>query len=222
MDLTRTAAAAIAKITPGVVQPESHVCSDVRNDLRNAVRNDATAPRRYSGYGLPCANCRLYYPANLDTCPACNCRERISASVVPAMPVPQMPADLTPENEVAQERVELEREEFLKQFKSQLFAAHAEVANSPTVCTLGEHGDDGEAASICKPCYDRLQERVDVFEAALHIDLKEAAQIVYDAVWADPSDPSKTYSNAASALITELRKRSGVTSILGPFQPLGN
>jgi hypothetical protein len=38
---------------------------------------------------------------------------------------------------------------------------------------------------------------VDVCEAALHIDLKEAAQIVYDAVWADPSDPSKTYINAA-------------------------
>jgi len=26
-------------------------------------------------------------------------------------------------------------------------------------------------------------------EAALHIDLKEAAQIVYEAVWSDPSDP---------------------------------
>jgi len=67
-----------------------------------------------------------------------------------------------------------------------------------------------------------LQERVDVCEAALHIDLKEAAQIIYDAVWADPSDPSKTYTNAASALISELRKRSGVSSLLGPFHPLGN
>ena len=47
-------------------------------------------------------------------------------------------------------------------------------------------------------------------EAALHIDLKEAAQIVYDAVWSDPSDPSKTYQNAAQALLTELRKRSGI------------
>jgi len=28
---------------------------------------------------------------------------------------------------------------FLKEFKSQLFAAHAEVANSPVVCTLGEY-----------------------------------------------------------------------------------
>jgi hypothetical protein len=51
---------------------------------------------------------------------------------------------------------------------------------------------------------------VDVLEAALRMDLKEAAQIVYDAVWADPSDPNKTYENAASALLSELRKRSGV------------
>lgn len=79
-----------------------------------------------------------------------------------------------------------------------------------------------EAASVCKPCYDRLQERVDVCEASLHMDVKDAAQIVYDAVWADPSDPSKTYTNAASALLTELRKRAGVSSMIGPFQPLGN
>jgi len=48
-------------------------------------------------------------------------------------------------------------------------------------------------------------------EAALHIDLKEAAQIVYEAVWSDPSDPSKTYQNAAKALLTELCERSGIT-----------
>jgi hypothetical protein len=63
---------------------------------------------------------------------------------------------------------------------------------------------------------------VDVCEAALHMDVKEAAQIVYDAVWADPSDPSKTYTNAASALLAELRKRAGVSTMMGPFQPLGN
>ena len=52
--------------------------------------------------------------------------------------------------------------------------------------------------------------------------LKEAAQIIYDAVWADPSDPSKTYQNAANALLTELRKRAGVNSMMGPFQPLSH
>ena len=115
-----------------------------------------------------------------------------------------------------------EREAFLEEYKSQLFAAHAEAVNSTPICSLGEHAAEAEAASICKPCYDRLQERVDICEAALHMDVKEAAQIVYDAVWADPSDPSKTYTNAASALLTELRKRAGVSSMIGPFQPLGN
>ena len=61
-----------------------------------------------------------------------------------------------------------------------------------------------------------------MFEAALHLDLKEAAQIIYDAVWSDPSDPGKTYQNAASALLTELRKRAGMTALLGPFQTLSH
>jgi len=121
------------------------------------------------------------------------------------------------------EALELEREEFLRQFRSQMVAAHAELANSPAPCSLAGHnsGED-EAATICKPCYDRLEQRVDVCEAALHIDLKEAAQIVYDAVWADPSDPNKTYTNAANALLTELRKRAGVSTLLTPFQPLAH
>jgi hypothetical protein len=218
MDLTRSTQAAAAKPAQSV-RPESEVRNEVRNDLRNAVRNEGERVHKSAGYGMPCANCRLYYPANLDTCPACNGKERVSPSVVPAIPKAPAAAEAVPDNAV----VEQEREAFLKEFKSQLFAAHAEVASAPAVCTLGEHHVQGaEAASVCKPCYDRLQERVDVCEAALHIDLKEAAQIVYDAVWADPSDPSKTYTNAASALLSELRKRSGVSSLLGPFQPLGN
>ena len=51
------------------------------------------------------------------------------------------------------------------------------------------HEGGHEPAAICRPCYDHLQERADLMEAALHIDLKEAAQIVYEAVWSDPSDP---------------------------------
>jgi hypothetical protein len=227
MDLTRSTPAAAAKPAQSVPQPEnkvnvnvrSDVRGDARKDLRNAVRNDAGASRRYSGYGLPCANCHLYYPADLDFCPTCNTKERVSSKVTPAFPKMQTVPEPAPDTAI----VEQEREAFLKEFKSQLFAAHAEVASSPAVCTLGEYHTQGaEAASICKPCFDRAQERVDVLEAALHMDVKEAAQIVYDAVWADPSDPSKTYTNAASALLSELRKRSGVSSLLGPFHPLGN
>ncbi len=68
-------------------------------------------------------------------------------------------------------------------------------------------------------CYERLQERLDICEAALHIDLKEAAQIIYEAVWADPNNPNKTYQNAAGALLAELRRRAGINSFKGPFSP---
>ena len=100
--------------------------------------------------------------------------------------------------------------------------AHAEVVSAPeSMCTLGDHHPGEPAiAEVCKGCYERLQERLDVCEAALHLDIKEAAQIIYDAVWADPSDPNKTYQNAANALLSELRKRSGMNSLHGPFHPL--
>src|SRR5262249_24102959 len=88
-------------------------------------------------------------------------------------------------------------------------------------CTLSEnHLTSPAPAAICQNCHDHLQERVDLMEAALHMDLKDASQIVYDAVWADPSDPNKTYQNAAQALLLDLRKRAGVKLVLGPLQPL--
>jgi hypothetical protein len=54
------------------------------------------------------------------------------------------------------------------------------------------------------------------------MDAKEAAKIVYDAVWADPSDPNRTYLNAATALLSELRKRAGIGLLLGANQPLAD
>jgi hypothetical protein len=32
------------------------------------------------GYGLPCANCRAYYGADLTSCPICGCVERVPAN----------------------------------------------------------------------------------------------------------------------------------------------
>ncbi len=121
--------------------------------------------------------------------------------------------------------LEEERERFLKEFQAQaqLFASQMPAVAAPSAsrCSKDENHQSGPApATVCQSCYDSLQERVDVLEAALHMDLKEAAQIVYDAVWADPSDSSKTYQNAAHALLTELRKRSGVTPTFGPLQPM--
>lgn len=190
---------------------------------QEARRAEAAAPEdeahKVSGYGLPCAKCHLYYAANLDICPTCRHHERVSPLVPRVSPrVAQTEAEPVPDTTV----VEQERDEFLRQFKSQLMEAHADVVSAPeSFCTGEHHAGDPLRAEVCKSCYERLQERLDVCEAALHLDVKEAAQIIYDAVWADPSDPNKTYQNAANALLAELRKRSGMNkSLRGPFHPL--
>jgi hypothetical protein len=177
--------------------------------------------RKACGYGLPCSKCHLYYPADVDECPTCHHKERVSP-ITPKIPI--RPVEAVPEPVPDSAVIEQEREEFLRQFKSHLLEAHAEVMNGPdSICKFTEHhpGEPGKA-DVCGGCYERVQERLDVCEAALHMDLKEAAQIIYDAVWADPSDPGKTYQNAASALLGELRKRAGITTVLGPFQPLAH
>jgi hypothetical protein len=118
-------------------------------------------------------------------------------------------------------QIDEERERFLKEYKAQMFAAHTQIDPAASFgCSLEEnHSDSYEPASVCKGCYEQVQQRADQMEAVLHIDLKEAAQIVHDAVWADPSDPSKTYQNAAQALLTELRRRAGIDVILTTLQP---
>jgi hypothetical protein len=199
----------------------AHETGARRIDPAAAPSGAASDSHKASGYGLPCAKCRLYYPADLDICPNCHHHERVSA-VVPrvARKVAQPASEKAPDTAA----VEKEREEFLRQFKSQLVETHAQAVNAPeSVCKHGDHhSGESTKAEICKGCYERLQERLDLCEAALHIDIKEAAQIIYDAVWADPSDPNKTYQNAASALLAELRKRTGMNSLHGPFHPLSH
>jgi hypothetical protein len=201
------------------VQPALTNNPAVRRAEGSSGQAPAESAKKPVGFGLPCAKCRLYYPANLDICPGCKHTERVS----PVLPkLPSRPAELAPEPPSDSAALEREREEFLRQFKSQLIEAHTDVMSAPeALCKLRDHRPgEPKAAQVCSTCYERLQERMDVFEAALHIDLKDAAQIIYDAVWADPSDPNKTYQNAANALLAEIRKRAGITSLRGPFQPL--
>jgi len=183
----------------------------------------ALGPRRV-GYGLPCVKCKTYYAADLAKCPVCKSEERVSPVVTAstnsslsdgALPVPD------------QAVLEAERERFLREFKSQVYAAHVQIdpAEIPPAGSMGcsvEENHDGEfePAAVCQHCYARLQQRVDLLEAALHMDLVEATRVVYEAVWADPSDPSKTYQNAARAVLAELRKRAGISVVLGSLQPL--
>lgn len=184
-------------------------------------------PRRI-GYGLPCVKCKTYYAADLSMCPVCQSEERVSPVVdasgnaIPAVPESALPV---PDDAALEE----ERERFLEEFKSQVYASELRIAaaeidsEKSLACSVeGNHQGALEPAAVCQSCYSRLQERVDLLEAALHMDLIEATRVVYEAVWADPSDPSKTYLNAARAILAEMRKRAGISAVLGPFQPLAH
>ena len=56
------------------------------NEIATTAHNTASREfraRKQAGpeptrYGLPCANCRLYYAAELTACPICGCGDRIS------------------------------------------------------------------------------------------------------------------------------------------------
>ncbi len=198
-------------ITQNVVQPQSEV-----RPASVVPQSPAAAPQlgaKRVGYGLPCAKCKTYYAADLKACPVCKCPERVIARTVSAPPVSSGDPDAV--------ALEEERERFLREFKAQVYASHTQInAAASFRCSKDENHQGGfEPAAVCQPCHDRIQERADLLEAALHIDLKEAAQVIYDAVWSDPSDPSKTYLNAAQAILTELRKRAGIGAVLGPLKP---
>jgi len=198
--------------TPRTVLQRSSQLQHAEPTSGSTFAENSKPVARRAGYGLPCAKCRTYYSADLTACPYCKSPQRVSALATP-LPVAQAAAEEMPDGTALEE----EREHFLREFKSQLYAAHMQInAAASFRCRAYE------PAAVCKCCYDRLQERLDLVEAALHMELKEAAQIVYDAVWADSSDPSKTYQHAAQALISELRKRAGITLVLGSLQPLAH
>lgn len=151
----------------------------------------------------------------MQACPICKSQERVSATAAPAEPA----SPTTPQAEEAQ-RLSEERER-LRELKSQIYASHAQVPATSYRCALDQnHSGNVEPAAICHSCYAAARQQADRMEAALLIETKEAAKIVYQAVWADTSDPNKTYLNAAAALLSELRRRAGIGVLLGPNQPL--
>jgi len=219
MNSTPTAPVGVKKAVSPAALPSN---SDTQTTERAAKASPSIGPQnvpKQVGYGMPCANCKTYYAADLKACPVCKAGERVSPTAAPVRSTVSA-SELCPDPIALEE----ERERFLRDFKAQVFASQLPASvNGSLSCAHEENHPSGpEPAAVCQACYDRLQERVDVLEAALHMDLKEAAQIVYDAVWADSSDPTKTYENAAHALLAELRKRSGVTQVFGLLQPLSD
>jgi hypothetical protein len=186
------------------VQPGSGAPTKRAGAIAQATGSQS-APKP-AGYGLPCATCMTYYSADLTVCPVCNGSDRVAApaaqSRMPVSPIEQIPDPTL---------LEQERERFFQEFNAQLPFQTADWESAGRRCIRDEnHNGEFASAAVCEDCYEQLQQRADVLEAALHMDLREAAQIVYDAVWADPSDPTLTYKNAAHALLNELRKRSGL------------
>ena len=113
----------------------------------------STEARKPSGYGLPCLQCHLYYPADLDRCPTCHARQRVSPVTSNRKPgLAQKSAEKAPVNG----NLEKEREEFLRQFRTQLKEVHTEIAHAPeaAVCKLKErHAGQAPSAEICAACY---------------------------------------------------------------------
>jgi hypothetical protein len=171
------------------------------------------------GYGMPCSRCHAYYPADMHVCPICKSAERVS----PTAPVVHSMASAVPQPATSAQ-IDDDRERFLKELKSQAFASHTQINAAATFRCVLEHLHSGatEPAAVCHTCYGEARQQADRMEAALHMDAKEAAKIVYEAVWADTSDPNVTYLNAATALLSELRNRAGIGLLLGANQPLAH
>ena len=189
-----------------------------RDALSGVAAASANLVPKASGYGLPCAKCRTYYAANLTSCPVCKSAERVSPTLQAVIVTAPDVLDPAPDQKV----LEQERERFLQEFKAQTGTGDLQInATANFRCSKQEnHEGSFEPAAVCQGCYDHLRERADQFEAALLIDVKDATRIIYEAVWSDPSDPTKTYQNAAQALLNELRTRAGISSVLGSLQPL--
>ena len=169
------------------------------------------------GYGLPCAKCRAYYPSDMHACPICKSQERVSPAATGSVPDPAT----SPQSDAA--KLLAEERERLREIKSQIYASHSQVPATTFRCALDQnHNGTVEPAAVCHSCYGEVRQQADRMEAALHMDTKEAAKIVYDAVWADTSDPNRTYLNAAAALLSELRKRAGIGLLLGGNQPFAH
>ena len=166
------------------------------------------------GYGMPCSKCRAYYPSDMDACPICKSRERVTPGKADVRAVAGASATGTPghsqPNAEAAKLLAEERER-LRELKSQIYASQPQMPATTFRCALDQNHDGTvEPAAVCHSCYGEARQQADRVQAALRMDAKEAAKIVYEAVWADTSDPDKTYYNAAVALLGELRKRAGM------------
>src|SRR5271170_3488090 len=114
MTSTPTTPVGIKKPVSPAVLPSN---TDTQSIERTTKPSAAIAPQigpKQTGYGMPCANCKTYYAADLKACPVCKTGERLSPSAVPVR-------STVAAGELCPDPVELEeeRERFLRDFKAQ-------------------------------------------------------------------------------------------------------
>ncbi|MGB0039692.1 MAG: hypothetical protein WBQ00_12385, partial [Terriglobales bacterium] len=107
------------------------------------------------GYGMPCAKCRAYYPSDMDACPICKTRERISPGTTGASPAsaPAI-ASAHPRTNSNSEEAKLlaEEREHLRVLKSQIYASQPSATTFR--CALDQnHNGTVEPAAVCHSCY---------------------------------------------------------------------
>ena len=211
------------------------VLSQLHNDETQKdglkIRADAHAAlkhHRRAGYGLPCANCKAYYASDLPSCPICNCAERVPARRAEVKSAKMLEKasrgmlqrsfiNLVPTPACSQGRqLAVDGDEDAKRLLESQLLLSADTdeinAGASLSCILDEnHNTQRESGSVCLS-YDQLREKLARTEAALFMDLREAARVIYEAVWTGPSpvEASRTYQNAAEALLNELRHRACV------------
>ena len=208
---TGSSGAAVKTALAPTTQP--HPTAPVRVNVPHSTPRPPAVDPKPAGYGLPCAKCKTYYLASLSACPVCKSTQRVSPiAVIPARQRVVSVSHATPQDQT--------QENILRALKTKLAADSQAGTQTQTRCTFAGDEPSHKPASVCKTCYEDLEERLDLYEAALHMDLNEAAQVIYDAVWADTSDSNKTYLNAARALLAEVRKRAGLKVVLGSMQTL--
>lgn len=214
MENSATKQAREKSVNPAALSsPEQHKPHGAAPEIASVLE------KKSIGYGLPCSRCHAYYPADMHVCPICKSPDRVS----PTEPVAHSMISAAAKP-VTGAPLDDDRARLLKELKSQAFASHTQINTAATFSCVLEHQHSGatEPAAVCHSCYSEARQQADRMEAALHIDAKEAAKIVYEAVWADTSDPNSTYLNAAKSLLSEMQKRAGIGLLLGANQPLAH
>src|SRR5581483_7687116 len=116
----------------------------------NSLSRDSA--EKHAGYGLPCANCKTYYTADLTVCPVCNSPQRVS----PVAAFPKIaPAEQLPDPK----QIQAERERFMTDLNGQMVATplSPEQATPANHCARPEkHPGSPVPAEICRTCFEDL------------------------------------------------------------------